>query len=160
MRSIAWLVPALLVLAFPALADDDPKRPPNVIFILADDLGWADITPQGSRFHETPNLDRLARRSARFTVYCDANPLCSPTRSSCLTGLYPVRSGITAPACRLPAVQLEKRLAKGNRNQRVLNADSLTRLKGEYTTTAVILRDVGYATAHFGKWHRGHGAGY
>ncbi|MDX2039466.1 MAG: sulfatase [Isosphaeraceae bacterium] len=160
MRSIAWLAPALLVLAYPALADDIPKRPPNVIFILADDLGWADISPQGSSFHETPNLERLARRSARFTNYYAASPLCSPTRSSILTGLYPARTGITAPACHLPAVQLEKRLAKGNRNQRVLNADSLTRLKGEYTTTAEILRDAGYATAHFGKWHLGHGAGY
>jgi arylsulfatase A-like enzyme len=131
-----------------------------VVFILADDLGWADITPQGSTFHETPNLARLAKRSVRFTNFYAASPLCSPTRSSILTGLYPARTGITAPACHLPAVQLEKRLAPGTPNQRALNADSLTRLRSDYTTLAEVLKEAGYATAHFGKWHLGHGEGY
>ncbi|MFO0908103.1 MAG: sulfatase-like hydrolase/transferase [Isosphaeraceae bacterium] len=134
--------------------------PPSVVLILADDLGWADIGPYGSRFHDTPNLDRLARRSLRLVQYYAASPLCSPTRSSILTGLYPARTGITAPACHLPQVQLEKRLAPGNPSQRALVADSLTRLKTEYTTLAEVLRDAGYATAHFGKWHLGHGPGY
>jgi arylsulfatase A-like enzyme len=130
------------------------------VFILADDLGWRDITPYGSTFHETPNLKRLADRSVRFTHSYAASPLCSPTRSSILTGLYPARTGITAPVCHLPTVQLEKRLAPGNRNRRVLNADSLTRLKGEYVTLAEVFQGAGYATAHFGKWHLGHGPGY
>jgi arylsulfatase A-like enzyme len=135
-------------------------RRPNVVFILADDLGWADLEAYGSTFHRTPNLKRLADRSLRFTHYYAASPLCSPTRSSILTGLYPARTGITAPACHLPAVQLEKRLAPGRPNQRALIADSLTRLKGEYTTLAEVFRGAGYMTAHFGKWHLGHGAGY
>lgn len=133
---------------------------PNVVFILADDLGWADTTPYGSTFHETPNVKRLADRGVRFTSCYAASPLCSPTRSSILTGLYPARTGITSPVCHLPKIQLEKRLAPGNPNQRVLNADSLTRLKVEYVTLAQMFKSAGYSTAHFGKWHVGHGAGY
>lgn len=133
---------------------------PNVIFIMADDLGWKDLGCQGSTFHKTPNIDKLASRSARFTNYYAASPLCSPTRSSILAGLYPARTGITAPVCHLPAIQLEKKLAKGTPNQKVLNADSLTRLKTEYTTLAQVFKGAGYSTAHFGKWHLGHGKGY
>src|SRR5688572_3802872 len=83
---------------------------PNVVFILADDLGWADTSAYGSKYHETPNLDRLARRGMRFTQAYAANPLCSPTRASILTGLYPGRIGITAPACHLPEERLEAAL--------------------------------------------------
>ncbi|MBA4188872.1 MAG: N-acetylgalactosamine 6-sulfate sulfatase [Planctomycetaceae bacterium] len=138
----------------------EPARKPNVVFILADDLGWADLTPYGSTFHDTPNLQRLADRSVRFTNYYAASPLCSPTRSSILTGLYPARTGITAPVCHLPTIQLEKRLVAGSPKSRVLQADSLTRLKGEYVTLAEVFKESGYATAHFGKWHLGHGDGY
>lgn len=155
-----WRIVALMVTGTVSGISPGAEPRPNVIFILADDLGWADTTPYGSKFHETPNLARLAARSVRFTNYYAASPLCSPTRSSILTGLYPARTGITAPVCHLPAVQLEKRLAPGNPNQRVLNADSLTRLKTEYPTIADIMKRAGYATAHFGKWHLGHGAGY
>jgi arylsulfatase A-like enzyme len=130
------------------------------VFILADDLGWRDIEPYGSTFHETPNLTRLAERSAKFLNYYAASPLCSPTRSSVLTGLYPARTGITAPACHLPTVQLEKRLVPARPNQPVLLADSLTRLKREYVTLAEVFKENGYATAHFGKWHLGHGPDY
>lgn len=149
---------ALCALVAASAWADSPQ--PNVVFILADDLGWRDIEPYGGTYHRTPNLARLARRSVRFTNYYAASPLCSPTRSSIMTGLYPARTGITAPACHLPEVRLEKRLAPGNPNQRVLNADSLTRMKGEYVTLAEVLRGAGYATAHFGKWHLGHGPGY
>lgn len=138
----------------------EPVRLPNVVFILADDLGWADITPYGSTFHATPNLKRLADRSVRFTDCYAASPLCSPTRASILTGLYPARIGITAPVCHLPAVQLEKRLVAGTPRRRVLEAESVTRLQGTYVTLAEMFRDAGYATAHFGKWHLGHGSGF
>lgn len=131
-----------------------------MLFILADDLGWADAIPYGSTYHDTPHLKRLAERSVRLTNCYTASPLCSPTRSSLLTGLYPARTGITAPACHLPQVQLEKRLAAATPAQRALNADSLTRLKGEYVRLAELFKEAGYATAHFGKWHLGHGAGY
>lgn len=156
-----WLgLISLLLALVPTGSVTAQEKRPNVVFILADDLGWADISPYGSTFHDTPNLKRLAGRSVRLTNYYAASPLCSPTRSSILTGLYPARTGITAPACHLPAVQLDKKLAPGNPNQKALNAASLTRLKGEYVTLAEVFKEAGYATAHFGKWHLGHGAGY
>lgn len=130
---------------------------PNILFILADDLGWRDVGCFGSTFHETPNIDRLAARGVKFTQAYAASPLCSPTRSSLLAGQYPARIGITSPACHLPTVQLEKKLIAGNQpTVKVLNANTLTRLKTDYFTLAEALREAGYATAHFGKWHLGH----
>ncbi len=144
----------LLSAADPTRAAENVK--PNVIFILCDDLGWRDVGCFGSTFHETPNIDRLAARGVRFTQAYAASPLCSPTRSSILTGLYPARVGITSPACHVPQVQLEKKLQAAPPNVKVQSANSLTRLKTEYVTLAETLRDAGYATAHFGKWHLGH----
>jgi arylsulfatase A-like enzyme len=138
----------------------DAAEPPNVVFILADDLGWSDIAPYGSTFHDTPNLKRLADRSLRLTNCYAASPLCSPTRASILTGLYPARIGITAPVCHLPDVQLEKRLVPGSPRFRALEADSVTRMEQKYVTLAEAFRQAGYLTAHFGKWHLGYGDGY
>lgn len=132
------------------------QKRPNILFILADDLGWRDTGCFGGKFYETPNIDRLATRGVRFTQAYAANPFCSPTRASILTGLYPGRIGITMPACHLPQVQLEKRLVTGKQpSVKVLDADTLTRLKTEYFTLAEALHEAGYATAHFGKWHLG-----
>lgn len=128
---------------------------PNVVLILADDLGWADLGFQGSQFHLTPHLDALSRRGMRFTNAYAASPLCSPTRASILTGLSPARIGITAPVCHLPQVVLDKRLAKGGPAVRVLAAESLTRLKTDYLTLPEVLQAAGWRTAHFGKWHLG-----
>ena len=135
-------------------------RRPNVVFILADDLGWRDLGVYGSTYHETPNIDRLATRGLRFTQAYAANPLCSPTRASILTGLYPARIRITAPVCHLPEEILEKGLTAPQRHVRVQVANSLTRLKSDYITLAEVLRDAGYVTAHFGKWHLGHSGPY
>ena len=77
----------------------EPAKP-NILFILADDLGWSDTTLYGTtRFYETPNIQRLAARGMTFRNAYAANPLCSPTRASIMTGLYPARIGITAPCC-------------------------------------------------------------
>jgi arylsulfatase A-like enzyme len=147
MRLLALLLAPLAVVA----ADK-----PNVIFILADDLGAHDLGCFGSTFHETPNLDRLAKRGTRFTQAYAASPLCSPTRSSILVGQYPARTGITAPVCHINEVFLEKGLVQGAANTRVLVANSVSRLKPGYVTLAETLKEAGYATAHFGKWHLGH----
>ena len=152
---INFLVALLGALALTASARTDH---PNVVFILADDLGWSDTTfnHTPNAFYETPNIERLAARGLRFTQAYAANPLCSPTRSSILTGLYPARTGITAPVCHLPQVILEKGLVKNAApNQKVLVAQSVTRLDTNYFTLAEALKGAGYATGHFGKWHLG-----
>ena len=130
---------------------------PNILFILCDDLGAHDPHCFGSTYHETPNIDALAARGVKLTQAYAASPLCSPTRSSILAGVYPARSGITTPSCHEQRVNLEKKLAANpTPAQRAVNAESLTRLKPEYVTLAETLHEAGYATAHFGKWHLGH----
>ena len=106
---------------------------PNIVLILADDLGGRDVGCYGSAFHQTPNIDALARRGMLFRNAYSASPLCSPTRASLLTGLHPARIGITAPNCHVAEVQLEKRLSKGG--GKVLVADSVTRLKTGCSTS-------------------------
>ncbi len=128
---------------------------PNIVLILADDLGQRDLGCYGSTFHRTPQIDALATRGMKFTKAYSASPLCSPTRASILTGLAPARIGITAPNCHLPKVMLEKRLSPGGPTARVLNADSITRLKTDYLTLPEVLRDAGWRTGHLGKWHLG-----
>jgi arylsulfatase A-like enzyme len=153
---IAFLAAWLGAAGAPLHAAEKSTARPNVLFILCDDLGAHDVGCFGSSYHETPNLDRLAARGVKLTQAYAASPLCSPTRSSILTGQYPARIGITAPTCHLPKVQLTKQLAAGTTATRALNADSLTRLKPDYFTLAEAMKEAGYATAHFGKWHLGH----
>lgn len=131
--------------------------PPNVVFILADDLGWSDTTLYGTTtFYQTPNLERLAKRGMTFSRAYSASPLCSPTRSAILTGLSPARTGITTPNCHLPQVVLQAAVGKtAPTNQKSIQPDPVTRLKPEYRTLAEALKDAGYATGHFGKWHLG-----
>jgi len=152
------LLPALLLafaVALP-LRGAAPERP-NLVFILADDLGWSDTTfNRPNAFYETPNIQRLAQRGMRFTQAYAANPLCSPTRASIQTGLYPARIGLTAPVAHLPQVILEKGpIKKAAPTARVLVAQSVTRLDTSYYTLAKAFKAQGYATAHFGKWHLG-----
>jgi len=154
LRFTVSVLAAILSAPMGSLHAADPSKP-NILFIMADDLGWRDLGCYGSTFHQTPNLDKLAARGVKFTQAYAANPLCSPTRSSVLTGLWPARTGITAPNCHLPQVILDKRLAKGNPNARVLVATSVTRLKTDYVTLPKVLHDAGYRTGHFGKWHLG-----
>lgn len=133
----------LLLLVLLALATTAADRP-NIIFILVDDLGWADLGCYGSTFHETPHIDQLAGESMRFTDAYAANPVCSPTRASIMTGKYPSRikmtnhSGIAGP--RGPAYKLTAPQPIGS-------------LPLSETTIAEALRDAGYQTAHVGKWH-------
>ena len=86
---------------------------PNLVFILADDLGWSDTTLYGTtRFYETPNIARLAERGMLFHNAYTAHPLCSPTRSSIMTGLDPARTGFTSAAGHTPNVLLDKTLMR------------------------------------------------
>src|SRR2546428_2876282 len=88
---LGTLVAVLLVVG-PSLRAADR---PNVVLILADDLGWADLGCYGSTYHRTPNLDRLASQGMRFTDAYAAAPVCSPTRAALLTGKYPARLNLT-----------------------------------------------------------------
>lgn len=133
------------------------KSKPNVVLILADDLGWSDTTLFGTtKFYKTPNLERLAQRGMTFTRAYSSSPLCSPTRASVLTGLSPARHGITSPNCHLPKVVLKATEVKsGPSNRFATIPDSVSRLDTSYYTLAEMFKDNGYATGHFGKWHLG-----
>lgn len=122
-----------------------PRTPPNFLFILADDMGWRDLGCYGSTFYETPNIDRLAAQSVRFTNAYAACPVCSPTRASILTGKYPARVGVTdwiPGRAQWPTARLLKPTFRQE-------------LPHEEVTIAEALEPLGYASASIGKWHLG-----
>lgn len=121
--------------------------PRNIVFILIDDLGWADLSCYGSTFHETPHLDALAAAGLRFTQAYAACPVCSPTRASILTGKHPVRVDITdwIPGNSVPP----------DTQHRFLQIDDQNQLPLEEVTLAEVLREAGYQTFFAGKWHLG-----
>ncbi|MEM6692578.1 MAG: sulfatase [Planctomycetota bacterium] len=152
------IVLTVLFAALPSVvASQDNRSTPNVIFILADDLGWSDTTLYGTtKLYKTPNIQRLAQRGMTFTRAYSSSPLCSPTRASVLTGLSPARHGITSPSCHLPKVVLKAtETESGPPNRFATIPNSVTRLDTSYYTLAETLKDNGYATGHFGKWHLG-----
>ena len=105
---------------------------PNIVLILADDLGYAELGAYGNTFHETPHLDRLAREGMRFTEAYAAAPVCSPTRASIMTGQYPLHVGISD----------------------YLRHDDENHLRpAAHFTLAEALKEKGYATGMIGKWH-------
>ncbi|MBN2311651.1 MAG: sulfatase [Candidatus Hydrogenedentes bacterium] len=118
---------------------------PNIVFILVDDLGWADVGCYGNRFNEAPHIDRLAADGMRFTDAYAAAPVCSPTRVSIMSGQYPARVGVTdfIPGHQRPWAKLT---VPRNRQQY---------LPLEIETVAERLKTAGYACAMLGKWHLG-----
>jgi len=125
-----------------------PSSRPNVVFILADDLGQRDLGVYGSSFYETPHLDRLAQNGVRFTQAYAASNVCSPTRASLLTGRYPARLGITDW---LPG-------RAGKPGDQLLAANLEPHLRAQERTFADAFRAAGYRTALIGKWHLGDAA--
>lgn len=155
LKNIGVCALALTGSQMPALAATPEKM--NIVFILADDLGWSDCTLFGTtKLYQTPNLERLAKRGITFTNAHSASPLCSPTRASILTGQTPARTGITAPNCHVPEVELKPSLAKkAPAGDKAIQCQSATRLSTDLPTLGKLIKAQGYATAHFGKWHLG-----
>src|SRR2546423_616537 len=141
---VVLLALAVLLSAAPA-AHAETARKLNVVLILADDLGWADLGCYGSRFHRTPHLDRLANAGLRFTQAYAACPVCSPTRAALMTGKAPARLHLTDWLPGRPDRSDQKLLRPMFRQQLPL----------EETTLAETFKAAGYATGHIGKWHLG-----
>ena len=117
---------------------------PNILFILADDLGWRDLGCYGSPFNETPHLDKLATQGLRFTQAYTAGAVCSPTRGSIQTGKVPPRTGVTDY---IPGLS--------SAGRKLVTRPTNKQLALEEVTVAESLREGGYQTFYAGKWHLG-----
>ncbi len=132
--SAAGLGSAALVMPSLSHAKGTAKRRPNVVLILADDLGWGDLGCYGHETVRTPHLDRLAREGVRMTSFYADAPVCSPTRGALLTGRVPQRNGLTNV---------------------IETTDHTTHLRADETLISEMLRGAGYTTGIVGKWHVG-----
>lgn len=130
-----------LCAGYEAFAAADTNRP-NIVFLLTDDMGYGDVACYGGKFVPTPNIDRLAVEGTKFTQFYAAAPVCSPSRTGFLTGMYPGRWRITN--------FLQTRA--GNRA-----SEQADFLDPKAPSIARTLKQAGYVTAHFGKWHMGGG---
>src|SRR6476646_5724046 len=138
------------LILFGSLAFAASPKSPNIVILLADDLGWTDLAVNGtslgngSKYHQTPQLDRLARQGMTFSsMYVQQN--CTPTRAALMSGEY-------APRTRMFNVDS---LDRGANDSVILPPEQTTILKPEAVTMAETLQSAGYFTAHFGKWHMG-----
>jgi uncharacterized sulfatase len=142
----AGFVLAVWLSAGPAPAE--APLPPNIVFVLIDDLGWSDVGCYGNRFVDTPHIDQLAAGGVRFTDFYAAGCVCSPTRASIQSGQNQARFRLTdfIPGHWRPF-------------EKVITPQTRLALPLELTTIAEALKSSGYATGYFGKWHLGWGAG-
>src|SRR4030042_2565254 len=117
-------------------------KPWNIVFILSDDLGWNQVGYHGTRYYETPNIDRIAREGMQSTEAYSAAPICSPTRASIFTGKYPARLHLTdyIPGNPFPY-------------QKLTTPKMAPCLTLEEITIPEMLKAKGYVSGHFGKWH-------
>ncbi|HEU0069016.1 MAG TPA: sulfatase-like hydrolase/transferase, partial [Nitrospiraceae bacterium] len=142
--AIAFLCGVLGLAHFTSAAEADSARP-NIVYILADDLGWTDTGTYGSKYYETPNIDRLAAQGLKFTRYHNCQN-CQPTRAALMTGQYAARTGVYTVGG----------IERFNWQSRPLRpVDNAENLPLEKVTIAQQLKAAGYATGMFGKWHLG-----
>ncbi len=132
-------------------AEAKSKTRPNIVFILADDLGWKDLGNEGSKYYESPHIDRIAREGMKFTRGYAACQVCSPSRASIMTGKYPTNHGITT--------WIGDRAGEAwrgtRRNDTHLPPEYDRALRASEITLAEALREQGYKTFYAGKWHIG-----
>ncbi len=141
--TVSWLAMFIIQPETVSATEPNSKSPPNVVVFLVDDLGYMDIGANNPNcFYETPNIDAFAKSGLRFTNGYAANPVCSPTRFSLLTGRYPTRVGAT-------------NFFTGNRKSKFMGAELSNRMPLEEITLAQTLKSKGYATFFAGKWHLG-----
>lgn len=138
MRSIAVLA-VLFVAALASRVSTGAERPPNIVLILCDNLGYGDVGCYGSALHRTPHIDRLAAQGIRFTDMYASSGVCTPSRASLMTGCYPRRVNMHI----------------SENGTSVLQPVSSKGLHPQEITIAELLKSRGYATAIFGKWHLG-----
>src|SRR5687767_5911087 len=146
---VAGLITAIFdgAFALPAYAANKP----NIVFILGDDLGWTDLGCQGSKYYESPNIDRLASQGLRFTSGYTCGPNCQPTRAALISGQYGPRTGVYTVGG----------IDRFNWRSRPLRpADNVAQLPLDRVTVGQALKSAGYATGYFGKWHLGQQGDY
>ncbi|MFO7924286.1 MAG: sulfatase-like hydrolase/transferase, partial [Bacteroidales bacterium] len=132
-------------------SEADRIQKPNVLFILADDLGYHDLSCMGSEYYETPHIDRIASEGMIFTDGYANCQVCSPSRASIMSGKFPARHGITdwigAPT--------GEDWRKAGRFNKLLPPEYVTHLAHEYITLPEAMKETGYKTFFAGKWHIG-----
>jgi arylsulfatase A-like enzyme len=136
----------LLMIPLAGYAAQETAAPPNIVFILADDLGWTDGACYGSKYYETPQIDRMATQGMKFTCGYTCGPNCQPTRAALMSGQYGPRTGVYT-------VGSIDRFDWQSRPLRPV--DNVTKLPLDKITIAQALKKAGYATGMFGKWHLG-----
>ncbi|MCG8310117.1 MAG: sulfatase [Cytophagales bacterium] len=141
----------LALVPFLLSAEIGKEQAPNIIFILADDLGYSDVGYINQKPKvQTPNIDELAKSGMIFTNAYTASPVCSPTRASIMTGKYPATLQLT---CHIPGIGMQPYLDRMNKKKQLMEAEFVDRLPLEETTFAEVLKENGYKTAFMGKWH-------
>ena len=164
MRCFPYSFSLLLFLGLSLLADDKSK--PNVILVLVDDMGWMDLSCQGSDFYRTPNVDRLASEGITYTNGYAACAVCSPTRAAVQTGRYPHRLGVTDwirslfQRGGLGTPDKNPTEYVGGKNRKLLCPPNPYWMESSEITIAENLQKNGYKTAYIGKWHLGDEAWY
>lgn len=145
------LCSSVLLLPFSVSGQKVSDSKPNILFILADDLGYTDLSCMGSMYYETPNIDKIAKNGMVFTNGYAACEVCSPSRASIMTGKFPARHGITDYI----GAASGERWRNGNRHTQLLPAEYKHELDKEYITLPEALKKHGYKTFFAGKWHLG-----
>jgi arylsulfatase A-like enzyme len=145
----------LLLLGLSACGTGAGEPPPNLVLVLADDLGWADVGYQGSTFHRTPRLDALARRGLVFSDAYAPSPVCSPSRAALLTGRSPARLKLTRALSNAVPEHPPGPATSGPADRPLWEPHTTDRVPHGVPGLGSVLRRAGYATALIGKWHLG-----